>query len=110
MTTLEPPRSRAQRGNGREGPDEDQTATRSVPDWVRRQRRQSRRLRRTVFLALVVLIAGAVVARWREDPGTVLAGGVRPLSAALALSNAQAASDNELGAAVATDGASGAPT
>jgi hypothetical protein len=84
MTTLEPPRSRAQRGNGREVPDEDQVLTRSVPDWVRRQRRQERRLRRTVFLALVVVIAGAVFARWREDPGTVLAGGVRPLSATLA--------------------------
>ena len=93
MTTVEPPRSRAERGNGRGEPDEDQPATRSVPDWVRRQRRQERRLRRTVFLALLVVIAGAVVARWREDPGTVLAGGVRPLSATLSSVSDDGASD-----------------
>jgi uncharacterized protein DUF3152 len=107
MTTLEPPRSRAERGNGRGVPDEDPVATRSVPDWVRRQRRQERRLRRTVFLALVVVIAGAVFARWREDPGTVLAGGVRPLSATLALVNEGSASEADAAAGSAESG--GAP-
>ena len=82
MTTVERLGSRARRGAAPETPDE-ATIVREVPDWVRRQRRQQRRLRRTVFLALVVLIAGAVVARWREDPGTVLAAGSRALSASL---------------------------
>jgi uncharacterized protein DUF3152 len=108
MTTLEPPRSRAERGNGRGVPDEDQVATRSVPDWVRRQRRQERRLRRTVFLALVVVIAGAVFARWREDPGTVLAGGVRPLSATLALANEGSASEADAAAGPAESGGAAA--
>jgi hypothetical protein len=80
MTTVEPPGTRAQRGNGEGSPD-DVTIVRGIPDWVRRQRRHELRLRRTVFLVLFVLVAGAVVARWREDPGTVLAAGTRPLSA-----------------------------
>src|SRR5690349_17072596 len=109
MTTLEPPRSRAQRGNGRAEPDEGQTVTRPVPDWVRRQRRQERRLRRTVFLALVVVIAGAVLARWREDPGTVLVGGVTSLSATLASANDPSASDPGPGAPGPADGAIAAP-
>jgi hypothetical protein len=82
MTTVERLSSRAQRGAPPETPD-DLPVVREVPDWVRRQRRQERRLRRTVFLAIVVLIAGAVVARWREDPGTVLASGTRTLNASL---------------------------
>lgn len=109
MTTLEPPRSRAQRGNGRGAPDEAQILTRSVPDWVRRQRRQQRRLRRTVFLALVVVIAGAVFARWREDPGTVLAGGARPLSATLAIATDQS-SDADPAATTPVDASRVAPT
>ena len=86
MTTVERPRSRAQRGTAPETPDDtagEALLVREVPDWVRRQRRQERRLRRTVFLAIVVLIAGAVVARWREDPGTVLASGARTVNASL---------------------------
>jgi hypothetical protein len=79
-------RSRAQRGTADGGPDE-LTFVKTVPDWVRRQRRQERRLRRTVFLALMVVLAGAVVARWREDPGTILAGGIRPLAAELSPAN-----------------------
>jgi len=83
MTTVEQPRSRARRGAVDDAPDE-VTVVKEVPDWVRRQRRQEARLRRTVLLALVVLIAGAVLARWREDPGTVLASGLRPVNALLA--------------------------
>jgi Protein of unknown function (DUF3152) len=86
MTTVERPRTRAQRGTAPETLDDAAGVVpivREVPDWVRRQRRQKRRLRRTVFLALVVLIAGAVVARWREDPGTVLASGTGTVNASL---------------------------
>ena len=94
MTTVEPPRSRAGRGALDDTPvdiaddaSEQVTLLRDPPDWVRRQRRQERRLRRTVFLAIVVLIAGAVVARWREDPGTVVASGLRPVTAVLGSSD-----------------------
>jgi hypothetical protein len=83
MTTVERPRSRARRGAVDDAPDEMATV-KEVPDWVRRQRRQEARLRRTVLLALLILVAGAVVARWREDPGTVLASGLRPVPAMVA--------------------------
>ena len=83
MTTVDRPRSRAERGNPEPSPDTP-VVTKRVPDWVRRQRRQERRLRRTVLLLVVVLIAGAVVARWREDAGTVLAAGTPPATALLA--------------------------
>jgi hypothetical protein len=82
MTTVQPPRTRVRRGTGDGALDED-TIVRRVPDWVRRQQRQERRLRRTVAFALVLLVAGAVLARWREDPGTVLAAGSTRMSAAL---------------------------
>lgn len=82
MTTVERPRSRDRRGALE---DLDQASVmRDVPDWVRRQRRREGRLRRTGLLALVLLLAGAVVARWHEDPRTVLASGVRPLTSAAA--------------------------
>lgn len=48
-----------------------------MTDRVRRQRRRDSRLRRTTGVLLVALLAGAVVARWHEDPDTVLAAGVR---------------------------------
>src|SRR4051812_35368710 len=83
MTTVEQPGSRARRGAADDAPDEI-TIVKEVPDWVRRQRRQEARLRRTVLLALLILIAGAVLARWREDPGTVLASGLRPVSGVMA--------------------------
>ncbi|MEP6649743.1 MAG: DUF3152 domain-containing protein [Lapillicoccus sp.] len=82
MTTVEPPGSRTQRGSAEGSPDE-VIIVRAVPDWLRRQRRQQRRLRRTVVLGVVLLIAGAAFARWREDPGTVLAAGVAPMSSVL---------------------------
>jgi hypothetical protein len=68
---------------------------------VRRQRRQERRLRRTVLLAVLVLLVGAVLARWREDPGTVLASGTRPLSGSLA------AAEGDAGLGPRTDGSGG---
>ena len=114
MTTVEQPRSRARRGAVDDAPDEI-TVVKEAPDWVRRQRRQEARLRRTVLLALVVLIAGAVLARWREDPGTVLASGLRPVSAVLASPGEDAAAgagvrDAPAGPAKAADGsASAAP-
>jgi hypothetical protein len=83
MTTVEQSRSRARRGAVDDAPDEN-TIVKEVPDWVRRQRRQKARLRRTVLFALVILIAGAVLARWREDPGTVLASGLSPVDAVMA--------------------------
>lgn len=42
---------------------------------IRHQRRQSR-LRRTLVVTLLALLVGTALARWREDPSTVLAGGV----------------------------------
>jgi len=114
MTTVEQPRSRARRGAVDDAPDEI-TVVKEAPDWVRRQRRQEARLRRTVLLALVVLIAGAVLARWREDPGTVLASGLRPVNALLASPGEDAAAgagvrDAPAGPAKAADGsASAAP-
>ncbi|MDQ2755463.1 MAG: DUF3152 domain-containing protein, partial [Actinomycetota bacterium] len=48
---------------------------RTVPDRVRRRRRRNARLRRTAVVALTVLLAGTVVARWHEDPATILASG-----------------------------------
>jgi len=108
MTTVEQPRSRARRGAVDDAPDE-VTVVKEVPDWVRRQRRQETRLRRTVLLALVVLIAGAVLARWREDPGTVLASGLRPVNAVVASPGEDAAAgagvrDAPAGPAAAADG------
>jgi hypothetical protein len=82
MTTVDRPRSRAESGNPEPSLDTP-VVTKRVPDWVRRQRRQERRLRRTVLLLVAVLIAGAIVARWREDVGTVLAAGTRPATAVL---------------------------
>ncbi|MEO8828476.1 DUF3152 domain-containing protein [Lapillicoccus sp.] len=48
---------------------------RTVPDRVRRRRRRNARLRRTAVVALTVLLAGTVIARWHEDPATILASG-----------------------------------
>jgi hypothetical protein len=100
MTTVESPRSRARRGALEDTLDE-VSRVREVPDWVRRQRRQERRLRRTVLLAVLVLLVGAVFARWREDPGTVLASGTRPLSGSLM------AVEGDAGLGARTDGSGG---
>ncbi len=48
-----------------------------VSDRVRRRQRRQYRLRRTVVLTLVLLVAGSVLARWREDPASIAADGVR---------------------------------
>jgi hypothetical protein len=107
MTTLQPPRTRLRRGTD-DGALDEETIVRRVPDWVRRQQRQKRRLRRTVVLALVLLVAGAVLARWREDPGTILASGTTRMSAALTPADRDQAGtgDNSAGT---TDASAGAP-
>jgi hypothetical protein len=96
MTTVQPPRTRARRGTG-DGALDEVTIVRRVPDWVRRQQRQERRLRRTVALALVLLVAGAVLARWREDPGTMVAAGTARMSAALTSADQNRASPSDSG-------------
>jgi Protein of unknown function (DUF3152) len=96
MTTVQPPRTRARRGTG-DGALDEVTIVRRVPDWVRRQQRQERRLRRTVALALVLLVAGAVLARWREDPGTIVAAGTARMSAALTSADQNRASPSDSG-------------
>jgi Protein of unknown function (DUF3152) len=107
MTTVQPPRTRVRRGAG-DGALDEETIVRRVPDWVRRQQRQKRRLRRTVVLALVLLVAGAVLARWREDPGTVLAFGTMRMSAALTAADQDRAgtAGSSLGTAEASAGVS----
>lgn len=107
MTTVQPPRTRVRRGAG-DGALDEETIVRRVPDWVRRQQRQKRRLRRTVVLALVLLVAGAVLARWREDPGTVLAFGTTRMSAALTAADQDRAGSggNSVGTGEASAGAS----
>ena len=106
MTTVQSPRTRDRRGAVDAALDEE-TIVRRVPDWVRRQKRQKRRLRRSVVLALVLLVLGAVLARWREDPGTVLASGTIRMTAPPASHNPDGvgSEDNNARAAEASAGA-----
>ncbi|MEO7234681.1 MAG: DUF3152 domain-containing protein [Lapillicoccus sp.] len=80
---------------------------RGVSDRVRRRQRRQHRLRRTVVLTLVLLLAGSVLARWREDPASIAAGGVRAvlLDAALVGQNAGSSAADPL----AGDAGSAAP-
>ena len=77
MTIIDQDRGRSERGVSDRGVSDRGVSDRGVSDRVRRRQRRQHRLRRTLVLTLVLLLAGTVLARWREDPGSTAAGGVR---------------------------------